>query len=276
MHPYELRPLEAPGLQAGSPQQHAQHLDMDVEEAPAGPDLYTLPQEIEQIKEDMKESHAALESDQRLIESDQMEEGSFTVDRAGTGTKALERGAEGGPGGDKVLPEPGVWPEKGLACTLCKRLFSSLEHLREHEYRHTLSLLTLSLTPQPTQPLRFKQSLDQPALAESAPTRFFCPQCPASFTLKSNADRHEKTIHMKKKLMQCVYCLKHFRDRTDLHRHLSSVHSKEREHTCPCCNKAFSTQKNLATHVKVCFPAGADVSQGGDTDSMWWLIRGVS
>lgn len=239
---------------------------MEVEEVPEGPKLSTLPQKHERPTVNEKESCSALDSDQCLAERDQMAEGS-----TGTGTKALEQFVEGTPGGDRVLPEPGVWPEKGLACTLCKRLFFSLEQLREHEYRHTLSLMALSMEwpsqpLQPEQPLSLQQNLYRPALADSAPTRYFCTQCPASFTLKSNADRHEKTIHMKKKLMQCVYCLKHFRDRTDLHRHLSSVHSREREHPCRTCNKAFSTLKNLATHAKVCCQTGAG---SGGMQALW-------
>lgn len=206
------------------------------------------------------------------------------------------RGAEGLPGpgtearfGGRVLPEPSAWSSHGFACSLCKRLFSSLEHLREHEYRHTLSLMTLTLDwPSQPPPLHLPPSLYRPALAEPAQARYLCSQCPASFTLKSNADRHEKTIHFKKKLMQCVYCLKQFRDRTDLQRHLSSVHSKERGHACPACAKSFSTHKNLATHVKVCCqvigvgsapgamlggPAGAEMSPGGLAAPLWRLSQ---
>lgn len=254
---------------------------------------------------------SALEGDQSPVERDQMGEGSCadgltvpaSVSMAGRGTKGLlGQGEEAAGSGERVLPEHGAWPAQGFACSLCKRLFSSLEHLREHEYRHTLSLMALSLDwpsmqgphhqpiqprhqPQ-SQPLHFHhQSLYRPAAAEPAPARYLCSQCPASFTLKSNADRHEKTIHFKKKLMQCVYCLKHFRDRTDLHRHLSSVHSKERGHTCPTCAKAFSTQKNLATHVKVCCQVGSvpgailggsaamEISQGGVIDPLWQLTQ---
>lgn len=221
---------------------------------------------------------------------------------AGGGTKGLTvPGVEPG-SGERVLPEPGAWPTQGLACSLCKRLFGSLEHLREHEYHHALSLMALSLdwpgtngphhrpsqhhhVPQ-YQPL-LHQSLYRPAATEPIPARYLCSQCPASFTLKSNADRHEKTIHLKKKLMQCAYCLKQFRDRTDLHRHLSSVHSKERGHTCPACAKAFSTQKNLATHVKVCCQmgsvpgtlvrlgggAGMEMSQIGVTQDPLWQLH---
>ncbi|XP_023281055.1 zinc finger and BTB domain-containing protein 46 [Seriola lalandi dorsalis] len=278
--PSEPRPLEAPGLRAGVSPLRSEGLDiMQVEESPEGPVPSTLPEEGIKDEEDMKEYSAALEVDQSPVERDQMGGGSCaggltipaSVSVAGRETKGLMVLGEEAGSGERVLPEPGAWPSQGFACSLCKRLFSSLEHLREHEYRHTLSLMALSLDwpsmqgphhqpalprhqPQP-QPLHFHQSLYRPAVAE--PARYLCSQCPASFTLKSNADRHEKTIHFKKKLMQCVYCLKHFRDRTDLHRHLSSVHSKERGHTCPACAKAFSTQKNLATHVKVCCQVGS-------------------
>lgn len=282
---------------------------MEVEEAPEGQEPSTLPEEGVKDKEDLKEYRTALEGDQSPVERDQMGDESYaggltvpaSVSVAGRGTKGpMVLGEEAG-SGKRVLPDPGAWPSQEFACSLCKRLFSSLEHLREHEYRHTLSLMALSLDwpsmqgphhkptqpchqPQP-QPLHFHQSLYRPAMAEPAPARYLCSQCPASFTLKSNADRHEKTIHFKKKLMQCVYCLKHFRDRTDLHRHLSSVHSKERGHTCPACAKAFSTQKNLATHVKVCCQVGSvpgavlggstgmEMSQGGVMDSLWRLSQ---
>ncbi|KAM6924510.1 uncharacterized protein zbtb46 isoform 1-T1 [Xenentodon cancila] len=280
LHPSEPRPLEAPGLRAGAPPLHSEGLDMEAEEDPEGPEPSTLPEEGLKDKEDMKEYHTALEGDQSPVERDQMDEGSCagdfivpaSVSDSGRGAKGLLVLGEEAGSGERFLPELGAWPSQGFACSLCKRLFSSLEHLREHEYGHTLSLMAMSLDwpiiqgphshppqlrhhPQ-SQPPQFSQSLYRPAVGEPAPVRYFCSQCPASFTLKSNADRHEKTIHFKKKLMQCVYCLKHFRDRTDLHRHLSSVHSKERGHTCPACAKAFSTQKNLATHVKVCCQVG--------------------
>ncbi|MBN3311416.1 ZBT46 protein, partial [Atractosteus spatula] len=142
------------------------------------------------------------------------------------------------------------WPHQDLMCSLCKMVFTSQEKLKEHEHQHTL-MMALSLD---------YFDISRPLLpglagflAPEPPARYSCSQCPASFTLKSNADRHEKTIHFKRKMMQCGYCRKHFRDRTDLNRHLSSVHSSERIFTCSLCGKAFSTQKNLATHVKVCF-----------------------
>ncbi|XP_038867470.1 zinc finger protein Xfin-like [Salvelinus namaycush] len=239
-----------------------------------------------QDEEDSKQGYnTVLECGPSPMEGDQMAEGKHGVSRVDV-SEGRGRGALSGP----------AWPQE-LACSLCKRLFSSLEHLREHEHRHTLSLTALSLDwPDPqgllsdhhhnqaqaySQGPIHSQSLYCLPVAEHFPPRYLCSQCPATFTLKSNADRHEKTIHFKRKLMQCTYCLKQFRDRTDLHRHLSSVHSRERGHSCPACAKAFSTQKNLATHVKVCCQLGVGVEsgrgvgmgvgQGGVTERLWGL-----
>ncbi|KAI2649935.1 Zinc finger and BTB domain-containing protein 46 [Labeo rohita] len=205
--------------------------------------LKASPTEEEMQEEDNSpNNNAGLEHVQVPVEEDQMVEEKHGV--------CVAEVQGGGPG----------WRQE-LACSLCKQLFSSLLQLRQHEYSHTLSLMALSL-----------DCLDhhRPLVASSplnpSPARYHCSQCPASFTLKSNADRHEKTIHLKRKLMQCMYCLKHFRDRTDLNRHLSSVHSSERVYTCPACSRTFSTQKNLATHGKVCCQSGIS-----PTEQLWNL-----
>ncbi|XP_076851158.1 zinc finger and BTB domain-containing protein 46 isoform X1 [Brachyhypopomus gauderio] len=196
------------------------------------PDTEPEPSEEEmQEDEDSPSNSAGLESGQAPIEEDQMAE-----ERRGVCVAEVRAGGA-------------VWPQE-LACSLCKQLFSSLVQLRRHEYGHTLSLMTLSLGC-----LEQRRPLAAASFLAPVSARYRCPRCPASFTLKSNADRHEKTIHFKRKLMQCAYCLKHFRDRTDLNRHLSSVHSSERVYACPACTRAFSTQKNLATHAKICCQA---------------------
>lgn len=138
-----------------------------------------------------------------------------------------------------VEEQHGVCVTQELACSPCKQLFSSLLQLRQHEYQHIFSLMQLSL------------DYFEPQIPPSA--RYHCSRCPASFMLKSNAERHEKTIHFKRKHLPCSYCLKHFRDRTDLNRHLASVHSGEWGYECPACSRAFATQKDLVTHVKLCF-----------------------
>ncbi|XP_026875019.2 histone-lysine N-methyltransferase MECOM-like [Electrophorus electricus] len=183
-------------------------------------------------EEDSPCNSAGLECGQAPTEEDQMAE-----EQRGACAAEVRAGGAG-------------WPRE-LACSLCKRLFSSLLQLREHEYGHTLSLMALSLDCLEQQ----RPPAAAPSLAPAA--RYRCSRCPASFTLKSNADRHEKTIHFNRKRMRCAYCLKHFRDRTDLNRHLSSVHSSERVYACPACARTFSTQKNLATHTKICCQAAS-------------------
>ncbi|XP_076596309.1 zinc finger and BTB domain-containing protein 46 isoform X2 [Chaetodon auriga] len=55
LHPSEPRPLESPGLRAGAAPLRSEGLDMEVEEAPEGPEPSTLPEEGVKDKEDMKE-----------------------------------------------------------------------------------------------------------------------------------------------------------------------------------------------------------------------------
>ncbi|XP_078006025.1 zinc finger and BTB domain-containing protein 46 isoform X1 [Phascolarctos cinereus] len=144
--------------------------------------------------------------------------------------------------------DPGL--NQRTLCGFCGRVLASPEKLREHIQKHAFSMfLPIDLTDY-SRPLIT-------SLADNAHPgqldRFQCSRCPASFTLKSNMDRHEKTIHCNHKKMQCSCCLKLFRDKTDLNRHLLSVHSRERSFMCLFCGKGFGTQKNLTTHVKVCY-----------------------
>ncbi|XP_060086575.1 zinc finger and BTB domain-containing protein 46 isoform X1 [Heteronotia binoei] len=136
-----------------------------------------------------------------------------------------------------------------LTCAFCRKTFVCLEKLKEHIHEHSFPTIVPLDVDYP-----------RPLLADLAEhltpgqfPRFQCPKCPASFTLKSNMDRHEKTIHFNRKKMQCPRCLKLFRDKTDLNRHLMSVHSRERSFACLFCGKGFGTQKNLATHMKLCY-----------------------
>lgn len=140
-----------------------------------------------------------------------------------------------------------------LTCGFCRRVFRRAEELKEHIHEHAFSML-----------LPFDLlGCSRPGLADSVSpgqlARFQCSKCPASFTLKSNMDRHEKTIHFNCKKMQCPNCAKLFRDKTDLNRHLMSVHSNERTFVCLFCGKGFGTQKNLANHVKACYLGSAQL-----------------
>ncbi|XP_027705531.1 zinc finger and BTB domain-containing protein 46 isoform X1 [Vombatus ursinus] len=144
--------------------------------------------------------------------------------------------------------DPGL--NQRTLCGFCGRVLASPEKLREHIQKHAFSMfLPIDLTDYSRPLITSLADNAQPGQLD----RFQCSRCPASFTLKSNMDRHEKTIHCNHKKMQCSCCLKLFRDKTDLNRHLLSVHSRERSFMCLFCGKGFGTQKNLTTHVKVCY-----------------------
>ncbi|XP_055508602.1 zinc finger and BTB domain-containing protein 46-like isoform X2 [Leucoraja erinacea] len=158
--------------------------------------------------------------------------------------------------GSSPLPTTGQQPLDEFACRFCSMRFSSLENHTEHEYQHALSILPHNVSNQMMPHTTSFHML--PVLA----FRYQCSKCPASFTLKSNAERHEKTVHFKRKKLECSFCLKSFRDRTDLNRHVASVHSCERAFVCSDCGKSFGVQKNLMNHMKICSHSGAQ----GDTE----------
>ncbi|XP_033009681.1 zinc finger and BTB domain-containing protein 46 isoform X1 [Lacerta agilis] len=139
---------------------------------------------------------------------------------------------------------------KKLSCAFCRRFFECVEKLKEHIKEHTFPMIVPFDVVDYSRPILASLSEH---ISPGQFARFQCPKCPASFTLKSNMDRHEKTIHFNRKKMQCPRCLKLFRDKTDLNRHLMSVHSSERSFMCLFCGKGFGTQKNLSTHLKVCY-----------------------
>uniref|UniRef100_UPI00398EE761 zinc finger and BTB domain-containing protein 46-like isoform X1 n=2 Tax=Pristiophorus japonicus TaxID=55135 RepID=UPI00398EE761 len=157
---------------------------------------------------------------------------------------------------DSSFPLPSTsWHQEELTCRFCKVGFNSPEKHREHEYRHALMMLPVDTS-----------DYVRPALAATGihvfpgqAFRYQCSRCPASFTLKSNAERHEKTVHYKRKNLHCSFCLKSFRDRTDLNRHVASVHSCERAFVCSNCGKSFGIQKNLMNHMRVCYQGGTEV-----------------
>ncbi|XP_077192052.1 zinc finger and BTB domain-containing protein 46 isoform X1 [Paroedura picta] len=154
------------------------------------------------------------------------------------------------------------------SCAFCRKTFECAEQLTEHVREHPFPVIV------PWDVIDYSRPLLAGLAEHLSPDpfpRFQCPKCPASFTLKSNMDRHEKTIHFNRKKMQCPHCLKLFRDKTDLNRHLMSVHSRDHSVACLFCGKGFGTQKHLTTHMKACYlgsaqPGAKERSNNRDRD----------
>ncbi|XP_069727613.1 zinc finger and BTB domain-containing protein 46 isoform X1 [Phaenicophaeus curvirostris] len=140
---------------------------------------------------------------------------------------------------------------KRASCGFCRRVFLCAEELKEHIYEHAFSmLLPFDLV-----------GCSQPALADNLPpgqlARFQCSKCPASFTLKSNMDRHEKTIHFNfneftviRKKFKCPYCSFSAMHQCILKRHMRS-HTGERPYPCEICGKKFTRREHMKRHTLV-------------------------
>ncbi|XP_032073702.1 zinc finger and BTB domain-containing protein 46 [Thamnophis elegans] len=119
---------------------------------------------------------------------------------------------------DLFLGFPGP---RTLCCISCRKFFKCLTKLKGHFQEHTFPMIIpLDMTDYPRPNLTGSSEHMSRHLA-----RFQCSKCPASFTLKSNMDRHEKTTPFNWKKMQCPHGLKLFRDKMDLNQHSMSVHS---------------------------------------------------
>ncbi|XP_015737396.1 zinc finger and BTB domain-containing protein 46 isoform X1 [Coturnix japonica] len=151
---------------------------------------------------------------------------------------------------DGLFPDPAL--PKGLTCGFCRRVFERAEELQEHIhghiYQHEAALSLLLPLDARTRP---------GLLGTLPPSRFQCAQCPASFTLKSNMDRHEKTIHFNfneftviRKKFKCPYCSFSAMHQCILKRHMRS-HTGERPYPCEICGKKFTRREHMKRHTLV-------------------------
>ncbi|XP_069091251.1 neurotrophin receptor-interacting factor homolog isoform X2 [Pleurodeles waltl] len=96
---------------------------------------------------------------------------------------------------------------------------------------------------------RYLNNLPNQPDMEQKRTRYYCNQCPKSFSAKKSVIRHQRT-HTGEKPFQCTECEKSFIQNGDLIRHQRS-HSGERPYQCTECGKWFSLKGNLRNHQKM-------------------------
>ncbi|XP_014810330.1 PREDICTED: zinc finger and BTB domain-containing protein 46-like [Calidris pugnax] len=133
-----------------------------------------------------------------------------------------------------------------LSCAFCGRLFPCTEELKEHIHEHALSMLL---------PWDLVGCSRPEGVPPGQLARFHCSKCPASFTLKSNMDRHEKTIHFNfneftviRKKFKCPYCSFSAMHQCILKRHMRS-HTGERPYPCEICGKKFTRREHMKRHT---------------------------
>ena len=94
-----------------------------------------------------------------------------------------------------------------------------------------------------------KGNSNQHRKKEEEPTE--CDICNVIFTTKRSYQRHYKTIHELKGILDCDECGKQFKQNQSLILHKESVHNKKKLY-CPHCPKVFAygCRLNMKKHIK--------------------------
>jgi KRAB domain-containing zinc finger protein len=93
---------------------------------------------------------------------------------------------------------------------------------------------------------------------------FKCDQCPKSFLIVSNLNRHKLT-HAAEATFVCDVCAKAFRSNENLQRHVR-IHTGEKRYACETCDKRFIQSYDLHKHRKVHEAKDVD-RRGGEQNS---------
>ena len=83
--------------------------------------------------------------------------------------------------------------------------------------------------------------------------QFYCDECPANFSIKSELNRHKRKVCQKpEREFICESCEKEFYDKIPLKEHYFKEHLKKFLYHCKKCNQGFHFKSHKSTHKHAC------------------------
>ena len=83
--------------------------------------------------------------------------------------------------------------------------------------------------------------------------RFYCDECPANFSIKSELTRHKRKVCQKpEREFICESCEKEFYDKVPLKEHYFKEHLGKFLYHCTKCNQGFYYKSHKSTHKHAC------------------------
>lgn len=163
--------------------------------------------------------------------------------------------------------------EKPFLCPICSKNFKQKRHLKYHmkihvkypelsyinnnfelmdesQMKYSNDMNTNSSKPNLNQLDAKEREIDHPSFKQ--PEKLFpCDECNASYTSKSNLNRHKQT-HMKDAPFKCKYCTHGFQSKHYLMEHIKKRHNERMLYRCITCWKMFQRRAQLEQHRKHC------------------------
>ncbi|XP_058873613.1 zinc finger protein 664-like [Acipenser ruthenus] len=137
--------------------------------------------------------------------------------------------------------------EKSHRCTVCRKIFSRLSHLKKHQHSHR--------GEKPHQCSECGKSfsrlshLKKHQHSHRGEKPHQCSECGKSFTKLGNLQSHQR-IHTGEKPYQCTECGRRFTQLQNLKRH-QRIHTGEKPYHCTECGNRFTKLENLQSHLRI-------------------------
>ncbi|XP_071058337.1 zinc finger protein 233-like [Pseudochaenichthys georgianus] len=135
--------------------------------------------------------------------------------------------------------------EKTFICSICRKSFKRIGHLKKHMRIHTgEKLFSWSVCDK-----RYTQSHQVKSHKCAEKKTFGCSLCEKKLGTKSNLNKHMR-IHTGEKPFSCSVCKKYFAQRGHLKCHMR-IHTGEKQFSCSVCKKLFAQRGHLKCHMRI-------------------------